>query len=151
MLEHFTVKKKDFNEILREKELQIELALENLKKTYTSYNSLKNNETESLYNNSQNQIEKIYADLFKLENSIFNESNKLSASMKQYENGINNNKKLYQSLLKKYNYLKNKDDASKPRSDEYDFILKSVKSSIHFHIIGSIILIYLLWKHYKKQ
>jgi hypothetical protein len=146
MLEGFEIKNSNFNEKIKEKELQIELALNNLKNAYITYNTLKNNENENIYNNAQMDIEKQYADLFKLENEIINNTNTFSSNMKMYENQLENNK----SLLKKYKNtlqdVKNKTSSSIPRADEYDYILKKTIGDITFHIFGSFLLVYIIYK-----
>ncbi len=151
MLEGFEIKKSNFNEKIKEKELQIELSLNNFKNAYITYNTLKNNENENIYNNAQMDIEKQYADLFKLENEIINSTNTFSSNIKMYENQLENNK----SLLKKYKNtiqdVKNKTSSSIPRADEYDYILKKTKGDITFHILGSFFLVYIIWKHYKEK
>lgn len=132
---------------LEEKEQQIYLTLENMKKNYVAYKTLKNNETEALFGRSEAQLQKLNADIFKLENEIQNTNELYKNDNTEKEALLERYKKTITMLQKDLDTRRANGNASIPRHKEYDFIEKQIKTNITFHIIGSGILLYILWKH----
>ena len=108
-----------YQDKLIEYDLIMDMALENLKKSYPLYKITNSAEYSKIYYNDSANVEKVFHDLFLLQNNLIKDSNTLSQLMEKQNNIIHNAKINYKKQSKLLSEQKDNDLASKPREKAY--------------------------------
>lgn len=131
-----------YNKILS----KISNSLPDLKQAYITMNVNTDNSYKTNYINKRNNIDILFAELVLLENSIDKDLEIFQEYNKQLQYRIHKKNDIYNELKDYYIKTKHSKDASKPRFQEFDYLLKQSKLQIFFYISIISVFIYLLWK-----
>ena len=139
-----------YQDKLIEYDLIMDMALENLKKSYPLYKITNSAEYSKIYYNDSANVEKVFHDLFLLQNNLIKDSNTLSQLMEKQNNIIHNAKINYKKQSKLLSEQKDNDLASKPREKAYTKELTSTYVKTFINIFGIITTLYILYSNIHK-
>jgi len=139
-----------YQDKLIEYDLIMDMALENLKKSYPLYKITNSAEYSKIYYNDSANVEKVFHDLFLLQNNLIKDSNTLSQLMEKQNNIIHNAKINYKKQSKLLSEQKDNDLASKPREKAYAKELTSTYVKTFINIFGIVTTIYILYSNIHK-
>ncbi len=139
-----------YEDKLIEYDLTMDLALENLKKSYPLYKITNSAEYSKIYYNDSANVEKIFQDLFLLQNDLIKDSTKYSQSMEEQDVIIQRakvNYKKHKGILGEKN---DSDLASKPRENAYKKELNLTYITTIINSFGIVATLYILYKYLHK-
>lgn len=139
-----------YQDKLIEYDLIMDMTLENLKKSYTLYKITNSAEYSKIYYNDSANVEKVFQDLFLLQNDLLKESNKLSDLMDEQDDIIQRAKVNYKKQKKILGEQNDSDLASFPREKAYEKELNLTYITTAINSVGIIGTIYILYKYLHK-
>lgn len=117
-----------------------------LESAYKNMRLYNDNSYKEEYRKQLINIDILFAELVLLENKLQLDINVFDKYNKQLKYRIEKKKEIYNTIKKYYIKVKQEKNASIPRFEEFDYILKQKKTQILFYIIMCSVLFYFLWK-----
>ena len=128
----------------------MELALDNLKRSYTSYKLYNTPEYNKIYNNNKANVEKIFQDLYLLQNNLMNNIQSQNVRIKQYNKNINRIKGEFKEQKIQLREITDTGLAAKPRRKDNENEMKKAYAQLLLLGVGCLGSIFITYKFVKS-